>query len=520
MKKNLLLLIAIAILAITNATAVTTVDGLQTQQPDGTLKTYDRAGYSYYVYNDYVRRGAQTGTISIVFADANEVYIKDPLAKAPTGVWVKGTLSTDGKTITLPLGQVIAHDTEINDDVVLGMLYYDEDEEEVTTQKITGNISFTIDANGNISINGTSRYTFFGAVWKTSKAWAEFGDYQSKYTLKEDDDVPVVPPTGLQTETYRMSCHTYVSESNIKYNVELGFDGNDAYLKGAYSDLPNAWIKGVKNGNTVTFPTGQYLAPTTTGTTNYYMIATNHQNTSEIQDFVLTYDEEADQYTSPQYLVLNTAKKTVYLVEALDQIVIKKVAEGGVYPVPYEGTFTGGQNDFTVIDANNDKVTWTPNKMNGTMEYNFSMQNKADDWLISPKVKLEKGKTYLVTVTARSMAGMLEKFEVKMGKENTVAGMTTTVMPVQNVQTEDFTPFSAQLTADADGAYHFGIHAVSDADNFGLYVSSITVEDVVPSGITTIATETENKAVKCIEDGQIVIKVNGKKYNTAGALIK
>ncbi len=517
--KNLLFSIAFAILAIANAAAATTVDGLLTKQPEGTLKTYDRGGYSYYVYNDYIRRGAQTGTISIVFADGGDVYMKDPLAKAPTGVWVKGTLSADGKTITLPLGQVIAHDTEQNDDVVLGILSFDPDEEEVTTEKITGNVTFTIDANETIKLNGTSKYSFFGAVWKSSKLWAEYGDYESKYTLKSMDDVPVVAPEGLQTETYRMSCNSYVSGSNVAYNVELGFSGNDAYLKGVFSDLPNVWIKGVKNGSTITFPSGQYLAPTNTGTTNYYMIACNHQNTSEIQDFVLTYDENAKEYTTPQFLVLNTAKKTVYLVDAFDQIVIKKVAEGGVYPTPYEGTFTGSLGDFTVIDANNDGVTWVSNKLNSTAEYNFSMKNKADDWLISPKVKLEAGKTYLVTVNARSMAGLLEKFEVKMGTECSVPGMATEVMPVQNVQTEDFADFTSQITAQVDGNYHFGIHAVSDANNNGLYLKSIKVKEVEPSGVASIVTNAP-KAVKCVENGQIVIIIGNKKYNVQGAEIK
>lgn len=37
------------------------------------LKVYDRGGWSYYVNGDYARRGAQTGTISIVFAENNEV---------------------------------------------------------------------------------------------------------------------------------------------------------------------------------------------------------------------------------------------------------------------------------------------------------------------------------------------------------------------------------------------------------------------------------------------------------------
>ncbi len=512
-------ILAIAMMAVSSMLAATTTDGLMTTQPEGTLKVYDRSGYAYYVYNDYVRRGAQTGTISIVFAENNDVYMLDPISKAITGVWVKGTLSSDGKTITLPLGQVIAHDTDQNDDVVLGKLYYDEDEEEVTTQATTGNMTFTV-SDGTITLNGSSRYTFFGAVWKTSNAWAEYGDYSSKYTEVVTPDDPVVAPEGLQTEIYSMSTNSYSTGRAMQYNINMGLDGNDVYIQGAYSDLPNAWIKGTKSGNTLTFPSGQYLAPTTTGTTSYYMIAVNHSNTSEIQDFVLTYDETTGQYTSTQYLVLNTAKTTVYLVDAFDNIVIEKKLVDGAYNVPYSGTFTGGLNDFTVIDANNDGVTWIANKMNGTAEYNWSTTNAANDWLITPRINLEAGKQYTITVVARSMAGQLEKFEIKMGTEATVESMTTQVLNVVNVETGDFMDFPAVFTVAENGAYRFGVHAVSDADNNGLYIQEVKVEEGDTSAISDLHTTSDNKAVKTIENGQVVITVNGVKYNATGARIK
>lgn len=515
--KNLFASIAMSVLAVVSVSAATITDGLMTTQPEGTLKVYDRGGWSYYVNGDYARRGAQTGTISIVFAENNEVYILDPLSKAPTGVWMKGSLSEDGKTITLPLGQAIAKDDEMNDDIVLGTVEFDEEEEEMISKSIEGTLTYTIDAEGTIKLNGTSKYLFLGAVWKTSKLWATFGDYESKYIEKKAEDVPVVAPAGLKTEKLTMSAHTFVADKNIQYSVYMGMDQDTVYLKGLYVDLPESWIKGVKKDDKITFAAGQFLAPTHSGTTNYYMIAVNHNNTKEIQDFVLTYDDQTKCYTSEQFLVLNTAKTTVYLVEAYDKIVIEQKAADGAYAVPYLGTFTGGLNDYTVIDANNDKVTWTANKLNGTVEYNWSLKNNADDWLITPLIKLEAGKTYTVTVSARSMAGLLEKFEIKMGLENTAAAMTTTVMDTTEVKIGDFTDFGGEVKASADGAYCFGIHAVSDADNNGLYLQSIKVEEKeVTNGIESIGAPTLN-AVKFVEKGQFYLLRNGIRYNASGA---
>lgn len=500
-----LFLSAFAAMSMGVASAQTSTEGLMTEQPAGTLRVYDRAGYGYYNSDDYVRRGAQTGTIDIVYGADNRVYLKDPLSKAITGVWVEGQLSADSTTITLPLGQPIAYDTNVGDSVVLGVMDYDEEEETFDEDANVKEVTYSVTGDV-IKLNGTSRYHVLAAMWKMSKLWAEYADYDSKYTIKTDDDVAVVPPAELQAETYKMSAHTYVTERDVAYNVQLGFVGDDVYLQGIFSDLPNAWIKGTRNGNTLTFKYGQYLGPTHSGTTNYYMIATEHEHTSNIQNLVLTYDEASDAYTTGQFVVLNTARNTVYLVEALDNVVIKKVSVDGVYEVPYEGTFTGGLSEFTVIDGNHDGVTWMANTMGQTADYNWSVTNNADDWLISPKINLHAGKTYKVTVTARSMAGLLERFEAKLGNENTVEAMNETVIPATDVEAEDMTDFSGMVTIKNDGTYNVGIHAISDANNNGLYVKKLTV--------------TEAESTDEIQDVTTQKPTHGNVYSLDGRLIR
>lgn len=72
----------------------------------------------------------------------------------------------------------------------------------------------------------------------------------------------------------------------------------------------------------------------------------------------------------------------------------------------------------------------------------------------------------------------------------------------------------------ADGAYCFGIHAVSDADNNGLYLQSIKVEEKeVTNGIESIVAPTLN-AVKFVEKGQFYLLRNGIRYNASGAKLE
>ena len=72
--KKLLLIAAMAVMTL-GAWAQSASDyGIVMEQPAGELRTYDRAGYAYYYSGEYIRRGAQTGTIDIVFGEDNKIF--------------------------------------------------------------------------------------------------------------------------------------------------------------------------------------------------------------------------------------------------------------------------------------------------------------------------------------------------------------------------------------------------------------------------------------------------------------
>mgnify|MGYP002904417539 FL=1 len=67
------------------------------------------------------------------------------------------------------------------------------------------------------------------------------------------------------------------------------------------------------------------------------------------------------------------------------------VSVGDALLPPYSQDFTekNSLGLFTVVDVNNDNKTWTYS--NGTVRYAYHMKNNADDWLITPPLKLKKG---------------------------------------------------------------------------------------------------------------------------------
>ena len=113
MKRFTLLIAAMAMFATAFADVIT-------EQPAGTLKNYTREGCC--VVNDYEAGfyvAYQEGKVSIVFAEDGKVYMKNPLMAMAYDTWVEGTLSEDGTTITIPMGQVLYHSPYYDADVIL-----------------------------------------------------------------------------------------------------------------------------------------------------------------------------------------------------------------------------------------------------------------------------------------------------------------------------------------------------------------------------------------------------------------
>ncbi|MCQ2242763.1 MAG: hypothetical protein MJZ32_00730 [Bacteroidaceae bacterium] len=111
---------------------------------------------------------------------------------------------------------------------------------------------------------------------------------------------PTEAPAGLETETYIYSGLSYVDMGSVTYNVQVGFDGNDVYIQGLLRALPQGWIKGVKNGNQMTFAMGQCLGETevidaqTKENLGLLPVSLMYQNgtTGEMTDFVLDVNEK------------------------------------------------------------------------------------------------------------------------------------------------------------------------------------------------------------------------------------
>lgn len=206
MKKITLFLAAMAFVATAFADVIT-------EQPAGTLKNYTREGccvINQYDYGFYV--AYQEGKVSIVFAEGGKVYMKNPLLAMAYDTWVEGTLSDDGTTISIPMGQVLYHSDYYDADVILswgstseGNINWDTYEVEVnyTPDESVEAAIFTIDgdkirlensagtAMENLTGEDLAEFAATGlsAIWADTRGWVETIEWFTTLT-----EVPAAQP--------------------------------------------------------------------------------------------------------------------------------------------------------------------------------------------------------------------------------------------------------------------------------------------------------------------------------------
>ena len=179
-----------------------------------------------------------------VIVDGSDIYIAG-LAYYVKDSWIKGTL--DGTTATFPSGQQVDDDAEYPE-WILGT-------DDGST--ISKNIVFTFDQEAG-TLTAVTKY-ICEAGSQTSLSLYAYWESPSFSTEAPEAPEAVVLPEGVELVEYVLSyASTADGEATEGGVAGVAVDGNDVYFKGFSTYLPDALIKGTKDGNTVTFPV-QYL---------------------------------------------------------------------------------------------------------------------------------------------------------------------------------------------------------------------------------------------------------------------
>ena len=258
-------------------------------QPEGELKTYNRTGGAF-TYTEGLAIGNQSGKAYVVFGEGNKVYLKDPVYGLKYGTWVEGTLSADGTTITVPLGQTIYAPAGYNYEMLLSWgsttYVYQGSNQSVsiafTKDNSVTEAVYTIDGD-NIYLEGTEGdldqdfpencvTSGLCGTWSDDDTWQGCIDFGTTYTLTENVEGPTLiteQPEGELVQYYRGGEASYVSGSTLYFASQDGDmidivygDNNKVYLKDPISHAKTGnWVEGTlsADGTTISVPLGQYL---------------------------------------------------------------------------------------------------------------------------------------------------------------------------------------------------------------------------------------------------------------------
>ncbi len=262
-----------------------------TEQPEGEAMRYERSGQALVVYDGVLYTSEQSDKTTLVYdPDGTTVWFKN-IVNGLSGQfgdsWVRGTLSDDGTTLTVPLDQTVAWSYQFEAGIGLawGRTVVNEDNTMVSFERdetVTEAV-YTI-SDGKLTLQGTNGRTEFQneiqdfvaegltCCYEDDGAWPGFLEWNTVLTEK-----PVIPAPDIINEQPEGELRQYVrTGSNIyqgwmgpvlteqKGMADIVFDpdGKTVYLRDVVYDVASdVWVRGTlsDDGTKITVPTGQYL---------------------------------------------------------------------------------------------------------------------------------------------------------------------------------------------------------------------------------------------------------------------
>lgn len=169
----------------------------------------------------------------------------------------------------------------------------------------------------------------------------------------------------------------------------------------------------------------------------------------------------------------------------------------GAYRTPFATEFNVSDifatMGYTVIDANEDGKTWGIRGLGKGAYYPYNSRMAADDWLITPAIRMEAGRVYPFSCVAYCESSTdFERIEVKAGKSATAEGMTMEIVPSTDITVREANALTLRglIKPDVTGDYFIGLHAISDANKYWLTVPSLSIDAglayATPAGVENL----------------------------------
>lgn len=303
----------------------------------GEERLYTRVGgaIAYNYMEGQLYTTVQEGGLVLVECSDGTVYMQQPISNYSLSYaaesWIKG--KREGQKLVFPGNQIVNHVNMfgMDENVRVCHGHYSATDYYGYVPDRDAPIVFTESEDGyQLFLEDTDEKHIIGAFWDDNE-FALGGNFETELVADGSifDETLITPPANLETEYYILEGKNYKNGEPLLLDVEIGFDGDDAYLTGFSTTFPESWIKGTRDGNRITFPMVQYIG--TDAGNNLYVYGGYIQNGSvAISDFYLTYNPQKDAYVGSTGLLITRGKvaSTVIMAEHLSNITMYRPGQG------------------------------------------------------------------------------------------------------------------------------------------------------------------------------------------------
>lgn len=207
------------------------------------------------------------------------------------GAWIKGDIQPDS-TIIVRMQHFMDYDVAGDES-----LYYELYAGSIDLATNTpGDAILVLKEGGVITQKDPNSYLWVGAY--SGETYLGLITYETQMELKPVIDLPelvTVPETAEVSEAIYEYSDAYKASKTVK--GQIATDGNDVYFLGLVPEA-GTWVKGTREGNTVTLKEGQYL-----GDANGYFLKlgfltarSDFSAYEEVDQITFTYDPETETY--------------------------------------------------------------------------------------------------------------------------------------------------------------------------------------------------------------------------------
>lgn len=317
----------------------------------------------------------------------------------------------------------------------------------------------------------------------------------------------VTPPASATTSTWYMNGSAYdagVTYGNVQYEnepVNVCIDGNDIYIDASFFSIASGWFKGTISGNSVTFDAKQEISDINLwgGTYPGYFSGNEEDGWDDIAAPAYATYTEADgaaTLTFSSQLVVGVGYPgydPYYVVLRMYEGITLTSGKGAeqsyqdqTAALPYRNDLDTETkfNTLGIADKNSNGssymwgMDWNTN--NGYAALNCDGWTQNDEYLFLPGLKLEAGKKYTFSMDVNSSSSNYwQYFSVLMGKESTISGLTTEIIPQSfTYSTEWETVENEAIEVEETGYYYIAIRCTSYAYSGYFAVDNIAVEEL------------------------------------------